>query len=64
MLAIESNIEAFSLTRSSPVHAIVWFYSQIGVLDLGGWILDWILDGWSFDFGFWILDFDGFCMIL
>ena len=39
MLTIESNIEVFSLTRSSPVNAIVWFYSQIwgfgfGWLDL------------------------------
>ena len=39
MLTIESNIEVFFLTRSSPVHAIVWFYSQIwgfgfGWLDL------------------------------
>ena len=38
MLTIESNVEVFSLTRSSPVHAIVWFYSQIWGFDLGGWI--------------------------
>ena len=66
MLTIESSIDVFSLTRSSLVHAIVWFYSQIWGFGSGGvdfvfWILDfgvWILFVfWSLDFGVWSFEF-------